>query len=166
MRNKIAMSGIKYGRLTVISENGKYVECKCDCGNIITALSNNVKRGNTNSCGCYKKELSRNRLIKHGDARSVECRAWESMKRRCYNKNYYLYHRYGGRGITVCDEWRNDYSQFLKDMGRKPKGTIRYSLDRIDNNKGYSPDNCKWSTDSEQNKNRDPFERRRGMARY
>ncbi len=163
---KIQMINIKYGRLTVISEKGQYAECKCDCGNMIIALRSNIRKGNTNSCGCYSRELARNRFIKHNDCRSPEHRAWESMKRRCYNKNYHLYHRYGGRGIAVCNEWLNDYAQFLKDMGRKPNGTIRYSLDRIDNNKGYFPDNCKWSTDSEQNKNRSPFKMGEREARY
>ena len=121
----------------------------------------NLRRGKTGSCGCLAKETSKKRLLKHGDCRSVEHRAWESMKQRCYNKNYYLYRRYGGRGIKVCDEWLNDFQRFLQDMGRKPKGNIRYSLDRIDNNKDYCSTNCKWSTDSEQNKNREPFKCRR-----
>lgn len=84
--------------------------------------------------------------------RSKERTAWSNMKNRCYNSNYYLFHRYGGRGIVVSDDWKSNYSNFLRDMGRAP--TSEHSLDRVDNNKGYFKDNCKWSTPIEQSNNK------------
>lgn len=85
-------------------------------------------------------------------ARSKERSAWSNMKNRCYNSNYPLFHRYGGRGISVCDDWKCSYDAFLLDMGKAP--TKEHSLDRIDNNIGYTKSNCKWSTPREQSNNR------------
>lgn len=163
MTKLINTIGERYGKLIVIHElrNGK-IECLCDCGNKIVVLKNNVRKGNTISCGCYKKEQTVKRVTKHNDYGSIEYFTWQRMLQRCYNENYSLFRRYGGRGINVCDEWRENYECFLKDMGRRPvvEG-IKYSLDRIDNNQGYSKNNCKWSTASEQNRNRGAFRRRK-----
>ena len=82
---------------------------------------------------------------------TIEYVAWTNMKSRCYNSNNKCYHHYGGRGIEVCNEWLNNYPQFLQDMGEKPKG---YELDRIDNNKGYSKENCRWIDHTTNNRNR------------
>lgn len=93
-------------------------------------------------------------FFRHGEnsINSPEYRCWSSIKTRCNNKRYFQYHFYGGRGITICDEWKNNFLQFLKDMGRRPGNN--YSIDRINNNKGYSKENCRWTTISEQNRNK------------
>lgn len=89
---------------------------------------------------------------KHGMSNTTEYKTWKRIKNRCYNKNDVRYHDWGGRGITVCDEWINDFPKFFIDMGLKLSPT--HSIDRIDNDKGYSKDNCRWATCSEQSRNR------------
>jgi hypothetical protein len=122
------------------------VVLECICGTIKTVDYYSLKNGLTKSCGCDRKNN-----LKHSLCNSPEYNSWNNMKIRCNNPNHKGYKDYGGRGITICTEWLNSFQQFYKDMGPKPIGT---TLDRIDNNKGYEPSNCKWSTYSEQAKNR------------
>ena len=127
-------------------------KCLCDCGNYVIVRGSNL--GSTRSCGCRK----RRRMIEmnvssttHGDTGSVEYMAWVNMWQRCTNENHPHYKDYGGRGISVCKEWK-DYSAFLNDMGRKPSPLLE--LDRIDNNSGYRKTNCRWATKATQLANR------------
>jgi hypothetical protein len=150
------LSGRKFGMLTAIkfvgynkSRNSIW-ECFCECGNIKQALSQNLKRGKTKSCGCYQAECRSSNNLKHGLTDSPTNRTWLSMIQRCNNPQFTSYNNYGGRGITVCDEWM-DFEKFVEDMGIRPDGK---TLDRIDNSKGYTRENCKWSTIFEQASNK------------
>jgi hypothetical protein len=152
---------IKYGKLSIVSvatpdyyrgKCRKRFVCICACGTKLVVRWSNLKSGNTQSCGCLRKEIKR--VVVHGEAspRTPEYKTWCSMRERCFNTKHPKYTLYGGRGISVCKKWKQGYLNFLSDMGRRPgKG---YSLDRINNDRGYMPSNCRWATVLEQNKNR------------
>lgn len=147
--------GQRFGRLVVTGpaeKLGKYVShlCRCDCGREKRVLRQSLLNGATRSCGCRARERASETHRKHGGSRSPEYRSWKSMIERCTSEAHPAYHRYGGRGITVCEAWRK-FENFLVDMGERPEGT---TLDRIDNDRGYEPGNCRWSTAKDQALNR------------
>jgi len=162
------LTGEKFNRLTVLGlDHLKEMKrghrflwlCGCDCGNTALVASDKLKSSHTKSCGCLKKEFLKNNPLRltHGESAggklSTEYWRWFSMKARCYNPHNKSYPAYGGRGITVCNRWINDFAAFLADMGRCPP---KYMLDRIDVNGNYEPGNCRWASFSESVMNKRP----------
>jgi hypothetical protein len=147
--------GMRFGKLQVISRaannyRGRGMwQCLCDCGkeNIVEGAA--LKRGHTKSCGCLVGEKLGALNRQHGLSWTPEWKIWVAMNRRCNDKGLPQYKDYGGRGISVCDRWK-DFALFLKDMGAKPKGM---SLDRIDVNGNYEPGNCRWACSKTQARN-------------
>jgi hypothetical protein len=160
-------TGKKFGRLQVIKlvssgRIGAHWLCICDCGREKVATGHNLRRGQIQSCGCFHRELARLRgkalphgVIKHGHARrgspTREYQCWQAIHRRCYNIRNARWEDYGGRGIKVGDRWHK-FENFLTDMGERPSPL--HSLDRIDNDGDYTPENCRWTTLSEQQSNK------------
>ena len=157
------ITGQKFNRLTALRYVGmnkdKHAlwECVCDCGNVVVVQGSNLRSGNTKSCGCYNIDRikERNHILKwkHGGRDTKLFHIWSGMKTRCYNPNAINYKDYGAKGITICDEWLKDFANFKEwalNNGYSPELTI----DRIDYNGNYEPNNCRWCTTKEQNRNR------------
>lgn len=148
---------MRFERLLIISVSKKmkrHVVCLCDCGNIKEIALYNLKSGDIRSCKCLSQENLLKRNFKHGaakDGRTREYRIWKGMKARCLIKSSPSFPLYGGRGISVCGRWLNNFSAFLEDMGAAP--SPGHSLDRINNSSGYEPGNCRWATRLEQARN-------------
>jgi hypothetical protein len=166
MPRALKLVGQRFGRLTVHAKafskfpGGIYWLCDCDCGNQIVATSGHLQNG-TRSCGCGKRErlkaLAPARLqanLRHGHASRKQAssiyRRWHEMIQRCNNPNHQSFKNYGGRGIKVCDRWLESFQIFVADMGEPPDGM---TLDRINNDGNYEPDNCRWATRAVQNRN-------------
>ncbi len=157
------LSNMKFGRLTAISqvdekrERGDCIRwlCKCDCGNELIVGSAHLNSGHSKSCGCLRRDKTIKRSTKHGNNQigkiSSEYISWIAAHTRCFNSKSTGYDNYGGRGITMCDRWKNSFENFLLDMGQKP--TPKHTLERDNVNGDYEPSNCIWATKLEQGAN-------------
>lgn len=157
---KGGLIGKRFGRLVVkeptTKRSWRYIiyKCRCDCGNYVEVASRHLTSSKSKSCGCYHLD----RVSKHGHTKSHTStrsyESWGSMKQRCLNPNAQNYYLYGGRGISICDEWLDKdhgFENFLADMGERPDGT---SIDRINPDGNYEPSNCRWATPKQQQNNR------------
>ena len=153
------LTGQRFGRLTVLergpnnNRNRATWKCRCDCGTAKTIAGASLVRGYSTSCGCYNSEQTSKRNYRHGLTNTAEYRAWTGMFTRCTNPEYRAFSRYGGRGIIVCERWsgENGFANFLNDMGFRP--STQHSLDRINVDGNYEPENCRWATQKEQMRN-------------
>lgn len=157
----VNLAGLRFNRWTVIAyagvkSNGKSTWlCKCDCGTKKIVIGDLFKQGRSKSCGCLSSEIAKKNSTTHGMYGTTEYRIWTQMNSRCSNSKATGFKYYGGRGITVCDEWEASFEAFLRDMGKRPSTSL--TLDRINNNRGYSKDNCRWATRQQQAKNRNKY---------
>ena len=158
----VDLTGQRFGRLLALeraSSVGGHAMwlCRCDCGQSTTARGTHLSRGLIRSCNCLNTDLKKARQTKHGDTpwqqeKAAEYRIWRHIKTRCLNPNMPGFKYWGGRGISICEEWRDDYAAFLAHVGRRP--SPKHSIDRINNDGHYEPGNVRWATAIEQRHNR------------
>lgn len=156
--------GDRFERLTIISEvervnRKRRFICRCDCGSEIIVFLGNIRTGKSKSCGCFSRDLTRTRLMTHNMSKTRFYKIWIGMIKRIKNPNFKDYEIYGGRGIKICERWIK-FENFFKDMYEtyvkhvEDFGEVKTTIDRLNSNKDYEPENCRWATQAEQRRNR------------
>lgn len=152
---RIMVAGTSFGMLTILESPARMADkvlCRCACGVEKRINAGNIASGKSRSCGCRVAERARERMRTHGMKESPEYVAWCNAKARCHRKTHPRYAEWGGRGISMCDRWRESFESFLADMGPRP--SPGHSIDRIDGSRWYEPGNCRWATAKVQSTNR------------
>jgi hypothetical protein len=152
-----AQVGDVFGRLTIVGDAPRFRNgarrwrCRCECGNETESSDSEMRIGRVRSCGCFRRQRVRELMTTHGRSGGPTYKCWSSIIQRCTNPKNPSFSYYGGRGIRICERWRNDFALFIADMGPKP--TPKHSIDRIDVNGNYEPGNCRWATATQQARN-------------